>query len=102
MSGVRNPYRTTIRPGSPAPGTLYIGDVGWNWYEEINIARGGENFGWPCRSGGGPAQSYPSSGDPAHSGCDSIETPENLRLRFEPVADCARYDRLRGTGHGAP
>ncbi|HSF77253.1 MAG TPA: IS21 family transposase [Steroidobacteraceae bacterium] len=32
----------------------------------------------------------------------SIETPENLRLRFEPVADCARYDRLRGTGHGAP
>ena len=31
-----------------------------------------------------------------------IETPESLRLRFEPVADCARYDRLRGAGHGAP
>jgi transposase len=31
-----------------------------------------------------------------------IQTPENLRLRHEPVADCARYDRLRGAGHGAP
>ncbi len=31
----------------------------------------------------------------------SIETPESLRLRFEPVADCTRYDRLRGAGHGA-
>ena len=25
-----------------------------------------------------------------------IPTPANLRLRFEPVADCTRYDRLRG------
>jgi hypothetical protein len=32
----------------------------------------------------------------------SIQTPESLRLRFEPVADCTRYDRLRGAGHGAP
>ncbi len=31
-----------------------------------------------------------------------IQTPESLRLRFEPVADCTRYDRLRGPGHGAP
>ena len=28
--------------------------------------------------------------------------PESLRLRFEPVADCTRYDRLRGADHGAP
>ena len=28
-----------------------------------------------------------------------IPTPAN---RFEPVADCTRYDRLRGVGHGAP
>jgi transposase len=31
-----------------------------------------------------------------------ILTPESLRLRHEPAADCARYDRLRGAGHGAP
>ena len=24
-----------------------------------------------------------------------IQTPEALRLRFEPVADCTRYDSLR-------
>ena len=31
-----------------------------------------------------------------------IPTPESLRLRHEPMADCTRYDRLRGAGHGAP
>jgi len=31
-----------------------------------------------------------------------IQTPESLRLRHEPVVDCARYDRLRGAGHGTP
>jgi len=31
-----------------------------------------------------------------------IRTPESLRVRHEPVADCTRYDRLRGVGHGAP
>ncbi|MDP7339970.1 MAG: IS21 family transposase [Vicinamibacterales bacterium] len=30
-----------------------------------------------------------------------ILTPERLRLRHEPLADCARYDRLRGAGHAA-
>ena len=32
---------------------------------------------------------------------EPIMTPESLRLRHEPVADCARYDRLMGIGHGA-
>ena len=31
----------------------------------------------------------------------TIPTPEGLRLRHQPVADCQRYDRLRGAGHGA-
>jgi len=31
-----------------------------------------------------------------------IPTPESLCLRFEPAADCSRYDRLRGRDHGAP
>jgi hypothetical protein len=32
----------------------------------------------------------------------AIPTPASLRLRHEPAADCARYDRLREAGHGAP
>ncbi|MEZ0540401.1 PKD domain-containing protein [Fibrella arboris] len=57
--GLRNPYRISIRPGTgstnPAdanPGSLYIGDVGWNRYEEIHIMkRPDQNFGWPYFEG---------------------------------------------------
>ena len=31
-----------------------------------------------------------------------IPTPEGLQLQHQPVADCQRYDSLRGAGHGAP
>ncbi|MBO0952146.1 RICIN domain-containing protein [Fibrella forsythiae] len=57
--GLRNPYRMTIQPetGStnPAdanPGTLLIGDVGWNVWEDMHIVRlPGENAGWPMFEG---------------------------------------------------
>jgi transposase len=29
-----------------------------------------------------------------------IHTPEALKLRYAPIADCARYDQLRRTGYG--
>lgn len=45
--GLRNPYSLTIHPQTGVP---YVGDVGWDLWEEIN---GGSaaNFGWPCYSG---------------------------------------------------
>ncbi|HYO55548.1 PQQ-dependent sugar dehydrogenase [Archangium sp.] len=46
--GLRNPYRFHLRPGTSTP---YLGDVGWNQYEEINVATAGANFGWPCYEG---------------------------------------------------
>ena len=57
--GLRNPYRLTLKPGTgssdPAdadPGTIYISDVGFNQWEEINVADGpGYNFGWPLYEG---------------------------------------------------
>ena len=57
--GLRNPFRFCVRPytGSTdpadgAPGTLYVGDVGWNLWEELNVVRaGGQDFGWPYREG---------------------------------------------------
>ncbi|MFN8180030.1 MAG: PQQ-dependent sugar dehydrogenase [bacterium] len=63
LYGFRNPYRWCFRPGTgstnPAsgnPGTIYIGDVGMNTFEEMNVApTGALNFGWPCYEGG-PAQ----------------------------------------------
>ncbi len=46
--GLRNPFRFAFQPGT---GTLFVGDVGWNTWEEINRG-GGENFGWPYYEGG--------------------------------------------------
>ncbi|MBI3244158.1 MAG: PQQ-dependent sugar dehydrogenase [Chloroflexi bacterium] len=45
--GLRNPFRMTIHPTSNEP---YVGDVGWNTWEEINAGRA-KNFGWPCYEG---------------------------------------------------
>jgi len=75
-SGLRNPYRFAVRPGSAAgtPGALYLGDVGWENYEEINVARGGENFGWPCFEGVAATPFYDDLTPPAF-GCETIETP---------------------------
>jgi glucose/arabinose dehydrogenase len=84
-SGVRNPFRIGVRPGSPAPGTIYVGDVGWYTFEEVSVAHGGENFGWPCVEGPDPAPGYPGA-DPAHSGCGTIETPGNPGPLTGPVA----------------
>ncbi|NNF05326.1 MAG: PKD domain-containing protein [Candidatus Eisenbacteria bacterium] len=49
--GLRNPFRIGVRPTATGPGKVYIGDVGWNRFEELNVAVGGENFGWPCYEG---------------------------------------------------
>jgi glucose/arabinose dehydrogenase len=57
--GLRNPFRMFLLPESgshnPAdaqPGTLYIGDVGWNEREELNVCDApAQNFGWPVYEG---------------------------------------------------
>ena len=56
--GLRNPFRyRRVRPGT---NELWVGDVGWNTWEEINrIADhrppASTNFGWPCYEGAGRA-----------------------------------------------
>ena len=90
--GLRNPFRFCIRPDSgglnPAsgqPGTLYISDVGWKRWEEVNVsARGGENFGWPCREGLEEPEGYPAA-SPAHHGCATIGTHENPASPTPPL-----------------
>lgn len=42
--GHRNPHRMTKDRGT---GTFYIGEVGENTHEEINVVGAGNNYGWP-------------------------------------------------------
>ncbi len=53
--GLRNPFRFNLMPGTGPRETLFICDVGWNTWEELNVCKGGENFGWPCIEGPGPS-----------------------------------------------
>jgi Ca2+-binding RTX toxin-like protein len=46
--GFRNPFSI----GFDEEGKLFIGDVGWFSYEEINTGGPGSNFGWPWYEGG--------------------------------------------------
>jgi glucose/arabinose dehydrogenase/PKD repeat protein len=61
--GLRNPFRINVRPGTSE---VWIGDVGWNTWEEVNrlvdpLGTGlgdVENFGWPCYEGQGRQSGY--------------------------------------------
>jgi glucose/arabinose dehydrogenase len=58
--GLRNPFRAVFRPGT---NELWIADVGWNDWEEINRLTAPsqapvENFGWPCYEGQGHQSGY--------------------------------------------
>jgi glucose/arabinose dehydrogenase/PKD repeat protein len=58
--GLRNPFRITTRPGT---NEVWIGDVGWSSWEEINrlvspTSAPADNFGWPCYEGDGRQGGY--------------------------------------------
>jgi glucose/arabinose dehydrogenase len=58
--GLRNPFRITTRPGT---NEVWIGDVGWGDWEEIDRLVGptsapADNFGWPCYEGDGRQGGY--------------------------------------------
>jgi glucose/arabinose dehydrogenase len=58
--GLRNPFRFSMRPGTDE---IWIGDVGWTDWEEINRITDAndsvvENFGWPCYEGNSRQPGY--------------------------------------------
>lgn len=61
--GLRNPFRFVLRPGTDE---LFIADVGWSDYEEINMAVVGQrnDFGWPCFAGPVAEPAYAAVGAP--------------------------------------
>ncbi len=89
--GLRSPFRIRVRPGSGKPdpslgqpGTIYIGDVGSNQFEELNIiSEPGRNLGWPIFEGHQKNKGYTS------------QAVENKSL-VNPAGkeDCATYLRF--------
>lgn len=61
--GLRQPFRVAIRPGTDE---LWLGDVGWGEWEEINRienpAASVVNFGWPCFEGPDRQAAYSALG----------------------------------------
>ncbi len=62
--GLRNPFRTTVRPGT---NEIWAADVGLNQHEEIDRVptpadASAENFGWPCYEGAFRQPAWESTG----------------------------------------
>ncbi|WP_018613415.1 PQQ-dependent sugar dehydrogenase, partial [Segetibacter koreensis] len=64
--GLRNPFRMVLKPNSGStnpmdgkPGSFYVGDVGYNTWEDVNaVTKPGQNFGWPLFEGLTPMGGY--------------------------------------------
>ena len=81
--GMRNPFRFAVRPGTD---DVYVGDVGWEEWEEINhltsppaAGQKAVNFGWPCFEGG-------PSGSLVNSRWNAVDKPLCESLYGEPSA----------------
>ena len=66
--GFRNPYTLSFKPGT---NRLFVNDVGFDRWEEINEVQRGGNYGWPIYEGyssdpnfGTPVYAYPHQADP--------------------------------------
>lgn len=96
--GLRNPYRFCVRPGTGSPnpndgdpGVIYVGDVGWNTWEEFNIIPdGGMNFGWPCYEGVLPAIPYQNV-TTTEAGNDSVLCSAELNAENPTAPTPPRY-----------
>ncbi|MBB5870105.1 glucose/arabinose dehydrogenase [Allocatelliglobosispora scoriae] len=71
-SGLRNPFRFTVRPGTSE---IWAGDVGWNTWEDIERLTTPTgtpaNFGWPCYEGAARMASYDNANLPL---CETLYT----------------------------
>ena len=97
--GLRNPFRFTLHPVSGEP---YIGDVGWDTWEEFSGGRG-KNFGWPCYEGVDPQPLYqgffPTQCAPLTS---NVVTPPLLSYPHPGIPEAAGAPFVGNSAIGGP
>jgi hypothetical protein len=75
--GLRNPWRISL----DANGDLWIGDVGYNSAEEVNLVpagTGGQNFGWPYYEGIAETPEHVADGRPLGQPPANAVPPEHF------------------------
>ena len=89
--GLRNPFRFTV---SPADGHVWLGDVGWRTWEELDsfdpAANTPANFGWPCYEGSARQPEYEAVGlnicnNLYAEGPGAVHAPQLQYSHFAPV-----------------
>jgi glucose/arabinose dehydrogenase len=91
--GFRNPWRTSF---DRKTGWLYVGDVGQNDIEEVDIVKPGGNYGWPIKEGtflfaNRENCNHPMVGDPGNEGCAYQNSPRIPHGLIDPIAE---YDHV--------
>ena len=83
--GFRNPWRWSFDTGS---GELWVGDVGQNAWEEVDLVVAGGNYGWRCYEG-----NHTYDGAPSDQRCGP-----NWRTSLPPVAEYSHAEGSAITG----
>lgn len=93
--GLRNPFTLAV---DPTNGTPYVGDVGWNSWEEINGGRG-QNFGWPYYEGGAASGSL--GGDGINRQTGGYRDLAEAQAFYNAGGDAASTPPVWSRSHGA-
>jgi MYXO-CTERM domain-containing protein len=96
--GLRNPFRIASRPGK---NELWVADVGWNEWEEVNrIPLGGAaplNFGWPCYEGAAKQPGYDALNV---TSCESLYGENSAIVPYFAYKHSAKVSPSDGCGAG--
>ena len=100
--GFRNPYRFSFDRDT---GRLFVGEVGQNDIEEVDVVKAGGNYGWPIKEG----TFLFDTGGPAAPGFVTANSPGSPAGLIDPVAQydhtapggvrCGRGTAFRVPGH---
>ena len=109
-SGFRNAYRIMVRPetgshyaAEGAPGHVFVGDVGFGSWEELNIIKtAGGNYGWPIMEGPYWAGSFANEVSPQNPMAPNPLYAEGSNCKREFFTFRELMEWPRSPGHELP